>query len=195
MLFLVGPDVLYGLDESYYVKRSGSTVILTIPTDSGENWIFSIDDFPIDSLGEKNVLLSNVAVKTAGNRVRVVKSENSNSKSKVIYALLRTATCIPDDVFIDKKHASHFKLIKELRYTSLEPDWGEHTASVYFVKITLKPDEYVNIYFSYKGAEYLKHHCAFYYDYEGSLSFTDNLETIRLLNDEIMPLSELPTNK
>lgn len=193
MLFFVGSDVLYGLNETSYVKRNGSAVTLTIPTDSGENWIFSFDDFPINSLGKKNVLLTNVSVKTSGNRTRVVKSEVS--ESRVVYALLRVATCIPDDVFIDKKHSSHFKLIKELRYTTLEPDWGDHTASVYFVKITLKQDEYVHIYFSYEGADSLKHHCAFYYEDDGSLHFKDELKTIRPMNNEIISLSELSTNK
>lgn len=193
MLFLVGSDVLYGLNETSYVNRNGSAVTLTIPTDSGENWIFSFDDFPINSLGEQNVLLSNVSVKTSGNRTRIVKSKDS--KSRVVYALLRVATCIPDDVFIDKKHSSHFKLIKELRYTTLEPDWGDHTASVYFVKITLNPNEYVHIYFSYKEADLLKHHCAFYCEDDGTLHFKDELKTIRPMNNEIISLSELSANK
>lgn len=136
----------------------------------------------------KNVFLKNVSITRSDCRTYVRSGE---SEPGTIYALLRIANCIPDDVFINKKHSSHFKLIKKIRYTTCEPDWGDYTATVYFVKINLKPDEYVHVYFAYKNAHFLEKHIAFYCDNDMEITFKDNLHTFAKNNTEFLSLSKL----
>lgn len=187
-MFLVCKDILYGLYLDSYAHRKDSKVILTIPTDSRENEIFSFDYFPIDSLEKKNILLKNAIVTITNSKTDVYSGE---SEPGTIYALLRVSNCIPDDVFINKKHLSNFKLIKKISYTTCEPDWGSYTATVYFVKITLKPDEFVHVYFASKNAYFLKEHIAFYCDDDMKITFKDNLQTFVTNDSEFLSLSEL----
>ena len=187
-MFLVCKDVLYGLNENSYIQRKDSNVILTIPDDDGTTTVFSFDDFPIDSFGLKTILLKDVSVRSSKKQTSIC---SSKSKPGTIYALIRVANCIPDDVFINKKHSRNFELIKKIRYTTLEPDLGSYTASVYFVKITLKPDEFVHVYFASTNAPFLKEHLAIYCDYDMEITVTENLKTFVPNNAEFMSLSEL----
>ena len=190
-MFLVGKDILYGLDLNSYIQRKNSEVILTIPTDSGKYETFSFDDFLIDSLEDslekENILLKNVSVTITNDKTYVHSGE---SEPGTIYALLRVADCIPDDVFINKKHLSSFELIKEITYTTCEPDYGSYTTSVYFVKITLKPDELAHVYFAGENADFLNKHIAFYCDDDMQITFKDNLQTFVTNDSEFICLSE-----
>lgn len=188
-MLLVCKDVLYGLNENSYIKREGSKVTLTIPNECGKDGVFLFDDFPVESLEMKNVLLKNVSIKASNGKNYVY---STKTKPRIIYALLRVANCIPDDVFIKREHSRHFKLIKKISYTTCEPDYGDYTASVYFVKITLKPEEFVHIFFANKNTYSLTKHIALYRDFDGEIEFKDNLKTFVPNNsEEIMSLSEL----
>lgn len=191
-MFLVCKDILYGLDPDWYIKREGSKVSITIPTDNGDHEVFLFDDFPIDSLEKKNVLFKAVSI-TSNGITSVVHS--SKSEPGIIYALLRVANCIPDDVFINKKHSSRFELIKKISYTTSEPDWGDYIATVYFVKITLKPAEFVHVYFAGENAYFLEKHIAFYCDDDMEITFKDNLQTFTTKNTNFLSLSELNSEK
>ena len=187
-MFLVCKDILYGLNLSSYIQRKDSEIILTLPTDSGKHEIFLFDDFLIDSLEKENVLLKNVSVTITDNKTCVHSGE---SEPGTIYALLRVANCIPDDVFINNKHSSRFELIKKITYTTCEPDYGSYTTAVYFAKITLKPDEFVHVYFASENAYFLKEHIALYCDDDMKITFKDNLQTFVTNDSEFLSLSEL----
>ena len=188
-MFFVGKDILYGLNLNSYINREGSNVTLTIPTDNGKDEVFSFDDFPIDSLERKNVLLKNVSVTISSKKTCVHHSDKSEPGT--IYALLRIANCIPDDVFINKKHSKYFELIKKISYTTGEPDFGCYTATVYFVKITLAPDELVHVYFASEDSYFLKEHLAFYCKDDMEIIFNDNLKTFVQNDTEFISLSSL----
>ena len=112
-MFLVCKDSLCGLKESSYIKRKGSKVVLTFPSKNPE--VFSFDNFPIEDLNEDiilrdDILLRNVSVKVSKSKTYV---HSIKEESNTIYALLRGANCIPDDVFIKATDAHNFELIKK----------------------------------------------------------------------------------
>ena len=188
-MFLVGKDILYGLKLDSYIKREGSNVTISIPTDDGGAESFTFDEFPIESIEKKNILFKKVSVTISDNKTTCVHSDKPEPGT--IYALLRIANCIPDDVFINKKHSKNFELIKKISYTTCEPDWGSYTANVYFVKITLAPDELVHVYFANKHAGFLKDHFCFYCYDDMEIIFKEDLTTFLLNDNEFMSLSEL----
>lgn len=176
---------------SSYIKQKGSKATLTIPTDNGEDYVFEIEGYSVSALENENVLLTNVHVTISDDKTKTSVVNSKESEPGTIYALLRVAHCVPDDVFINKKHSSCFELIKKISYTTCEPDYGDYKANVYFVKITLKPDEFVHIYFASKNAYFLKHHIAFYCDDDMEITFKDNLQTLVPNDTEFLSLSEL----
>ncbi len=187
-MFLVCKDILYGLNENEYIKREGSKVVLSIPSDSNNFEVFSFDDFPIEDFGNKDIILRNVSVRTSKSKTFV---HSINKESHTIYALLRGANCVPDDVFIKTTQSCYFKLLKKITYKSCEPDYGIYPTAVYFVKINLKPFNLVEIYFAGKNSSILEEHIVFYCDYNKRIRFKNNLETFILNSDEFISLSKL----
>ena len=190
-MFLLCKDVLYGLNLDSYIEREALGATLTIPTDSGKNEIFSFEEFP-DSLEKKNVLLKDVSVTLLQSKTCI--NHSDKSEPGIVYALLRDATCIPDDVFISKKHSNNIELIKKISYTTCEPDYGDYTVGVYFVKIALAADDLVHIYFENSDSYFLKNHIALYCDDDMKVTFYDNLKTVTMNDDEFISLSDLESN-
>lgn len=90
----------------------------------------------------------------------------------------------------------YVKLIEQIQFYDIEPDWGQEIVKVYFVKINVLYGETIPFYFSYRdNFEYLRQHLIFCDDnWEHSIDTGNYCTKIKLdcsKRKEYISLSEL----
>lgn len=133
----------------FAVLKDGS-LKLSIPNYSEKTGKSRNVNFIIPNCTEKmlegDILLSNLSL-AKENKNKYVFSETYDScESGSIYALLRSTTAVPDDVYIPERKRANVEVICRVRPADFECDYGGFLANVYLVKITLKPKESLQVY-------------------------------------------------
>lgn len=120
----------------------------------------------------------------------------TNKHSKVAYALLYYDKVFPSEVYMHISMKKYVKLIEQIQFYDIEPDWGQEIVKVYFVKINVLYGETIPFYFSYRdNFEYLRQHLIFCDDnWEHSIDTGNYCTKIKLdcsKRKEYISLSEL----
>lgn len=111
---------------------------------------------------EGDVLISNLSL-VKENKNKYVFSETYDScESESIYALIRSTTAVPDDVYIPETKIPNVEMICRVRPADFECDYGGFLGNVYLIKITLKPKESVQVYLTTKKGTGLRERFVFY---------------------------------
>lgn len=110
---------------------------------------------------------------------------NGDANEEEMYALLRSARAVTDDLFIPASMRDKVTVMQRIRFVDDEVDYGDYLSNVYLIKIKLKKKESLPIYMSYENPYSLDDHYVFYRsDFErGEYSVSNLLKTYILIND------------
>ena len=144
---------------------------------------------------EKDCLLKNITLRKTSKNRYYVEDNPSEKEERYIYALIRgLGSCIPDDVPTCMK--DKVKVLRRLRFSDHEIDYGDFLSNIYLIKIKLNISESLPVYFTDSTPFSLTEHYVFYrapWDKEYHVS--EKLETYILLNErnigEFISLSSL----
>ena len=124
------------------------------------NFVFNIEGINKESL-EEDLLLENISLrKTSKNSYSIDSSKKTSERC--MYALIRSTTRIPDDVFIPSAMKDKVTVLRRIRFVDDEVDYGDFLSNVYLIKIDLGCHESIPIYLAYDDPKLLKEHYVFY---------------------------------
>lgn len=116
---------------------------------------------------KKGFLLQNVTVKMKQNNAkyelsRCKECNKDTEKNNVFFALLRSTTTVPDDVYIPRKMKENVEVIQRFRVIDGEADYGDFLSNIYFIKIKLNVGQSLSIFYTYTKPYVLKEHDIIY---------------------------------
>lgn len=158
------------------------------------NFVFKIEEISEKNF-EKDFLLKDVAMrKTGQNTYQINHSEKSTERQ--MYALIRSSTIIPDDVFIPTSMKHKVKVLRRMRFVDDEVDYGDFLSNVYLIRITLKCHESIPIYLTCHDPYFLQEHYVIYKtEHRKEYKVTKQLQTFIYIDehnkDEYISLSKL----
>lgn len=135
-----------------------------------KNIYFEFDDNENEISTEKlkkGFLLQNVTVKMKQNNAkyelsRCKECNKDREKNNVFFALLRSTTTVPDDVYIPRKMKENVEVIQRFRVIDGEADYGDFLSNIYFIKIKLNVGQSLSIFYTHTKPYVLKEHDVIY---------------------------------
>lgn len=136
------------------------------------NFLFSdeiIDAHDFNKEGYEHKL-DNISLKQESKNsyhINLSNDDSSNDSSKKVndqcmYALLRCASIVPDDIFIPASKKDKIEVLRRIRFIDDEADLGDFLSNVYLIKITLKYHESIPVYLTCTKPYVLNKHYVFY---------------------------------
>ncbi len=155
-------------------------------------------------LYNQDIFLPNIKLRGNAKNTYAFEPSKAFKPSPLLYALLKCPYPYQDDIFIPVSMQNSIRIIKHIKNSNSLDNFDNDFSNIYFVAITLKPNESIPIYFSSIGASSLNDHCVIYrqqkFDYTKK-DFIDScdvfygLKTFILLNEQnrhnYISLSEL----
>ena len=128
----------------------------------------------------KDILLEYVSLKkTSKNTYNVEESKGSIA----MYALLRSTEVVPDDIFIPASMKNKVKVMRRMCFMDDEVDYGPFLSNAYLIKIFLRRNDYLPVYFASEFPEVLTKHYVFSYpSWREEYQVSEKLETFILIN-------------
>lgn len=99
---------------------------------------------------KKDVIISNLSLEETSENRYIFAETYYNDYSR-IYALVRNADTVSDDIYINSEEKSKIKVIRRLQFVDDECDYGDFLSNVYFLEIKLNPNEKVTLYPTYQN--------------------------------------------
>lgn len=158
------------------------------------NFVFNIDGISKKSL-EKDLLLEKISLRKTSKSSYSIDLSKKISES-YMYALIRSAAAIPDDVFIPSSMKDKVTVLRRIRFIDDEVDYGDFLSNVYFIQIDLGGHESIPIYLTYDNPYFLEEHYVFYKtDWDEKYHISKKLKTFIYIDkynkDQYISLSEL----
>ncbi len=87
-----------------------------------------------------------------------VSNSNVPVRNYGLYALIKSDTVVPDDVFVPKSVKENLKVIRMIEYVDCEPDYGNFLTKIYLIKVKLNPEEGFPLYLTSAHPKFLDKH-------------------------------------
>ena len=155
---------------------------------------FIFSDIDEDML-EKDILLDNVSLtRVSKNKYYITSSDTQ--EQPYMYALLRSAVGIPDDIFIPASMKNNVTVLRRIQFLDNDEFYGEFLSNVYLVKIKLDLGESLPMYLASERPNKLEEHYVFYKKnrskrYCVSEKMSTHIHLSKNNKDEYISLSEL----
>lgn len=142
---------------------------------------------------EKDLTIQRISLHKKNTKTYQIRKENEKN-DKGIYALLRSTSVVPDDVFIPATMKDRVTIIRRIRFVDDEVDYGQFLSNVYLIKVNLRCDETLPVYMTYRNPYAITEQYVFYRN-RYSYGITKKLETFIYVNKrnskDFMSLSQL----
>ena len=183
------------------IRRKDGILTLRIPnynpkTSKQEHVEFILPTNCTKKMLKKDVIIPNLSLEETSENRYIFAETYYNDYSR-IYALVRNADTVSDDIYINSEEKSKIKVIRRLQFVDDECDYGDFLSNVYFLEIKLNSDEKVTLYPTYQNnSSQLDREIVFY---RFNLTFNnlwlieeEKIKPISIINDKrFISLSEL----
>lgn len=137
------------------IRRKDGMLTLIIPnynpkTSKQEHVEFILPTNCTKKMLKKDVIISNLSLEETSENRYIFAETYYNDYSR-IYALVRNADTVSDDIYINSEEKSKIKVIRRLQFVDDECDYGDFLSNVYFLEIKLNPNEKVTLYPTYQN--------------------------------------------
>lgn len=137
------------------ISRKDGMLTLIIPnynpkTSKQEHVEFILPTNCTKKMLKKDVIISNLSLEETSENRYIFAETYYNDYSR-IYALVRNADTVSDDIYINSEEKSKIKVIRRLQFVDDECDYGDFLSNVYFLEIKLNPNEKVTLYPTYQN--------------------------------------------
>jgi hypothetical protein len=179
--------------------KSKLKLCLSIPNYVEDNHIHETINFIFEGVSKKHldgdILFKDICLRKISDDSYIINTSNKTSE-KCMYALIRSTTALPDDVFIPSFMKDKVTVIKRIRFIDTEEECVECLSNVYLIKINLNCHESLPVYLTYDNPKFLEEHYVFYKnDLDEGYNVSRKLKTFIYINeynkDQYISLSEL----
>ncbi len=109
----------------------------------------------------KDIFLENLILKKRKNNTFQF-TQTKERNDRVIYALVRSISPVPDDIYINASTKANIKVICHMKFVDDEVNLGCFISNVYLIRINLQSDESIPIYLTSVSPFRLDSHYVFY---------------------------------
>lgn len=137
------------------IRRKDGILTLRIPnynpkTSKHEYVEFILPTKCTKKMLKNDVIILNLSLEKISENKYIFTETYYNDYSR-IYALVRNADIVSDDIYIKSEEKSKVKVIRRMRFVDDECDYGEFLSNVYFLEIKLNPNEKFALYPTYQN--------------------------------------------
>ena len=154
-------------------------------------FVFNIKGLRKESFN-RNLILEDIYLEKIDNNSYVINPADKKSE-KYMYALIRNASVVLDDVFIPRCMKDKVEVLRRIRFIDDEVDYGDFLSNVYLIRIKLECRESLPVYLTCSKPSVLREHYVFYRtDYNKEYCVSEKLKTfIYVKENQYISLSEL----
>ena len=125
------------------------------------DFVFNIEGISKKSFA-RDLFFENISLRKKSKNSYSINSSKKILEEQCMYALIRSNTVVPDDVFIPSAMKDNVKVLRRIRFIDCEADYGNFLSNVYLIKINLGCNESIPIYLTYNNPKFLEEHYVFY---------------------------------